>query len=1065
MVRYSKYSGKINNPVLAATALLIFLSLLLQSVLGTAYYSLAMNHYASVNSPPVILQSGTAGTSTIYTNSTSAKISVEAPLFDYVDNNDPNMDSSADKGTHLNFTAQQASPDSTYDTLTEENMEASVDYVDNNSSDVDSSSDVGTHSNFENQKARDSSYDTLTEQNTEVVEIAKVGTDTSGTGTTSPLGFSHTLVTGSDRLVVISVGIENNGDVGTVSVTYSGQSMTLAVEGKTATTGYIYYCGIFYILEANLPSEGSQQVSISITGTPLTMEINGFCSEYAGVTQGAPEATDNTDEPSPANDTIENAISPSTGAWVISAVGCGNVGSFTHGQGQVEILDLADSSSTFAVAELRGASGETSLDSTYATGANRMDRVASSWTGVAAEDNYELDLEIQFTGVIDFLPTETLCINTGAFSGTEDINMDFWNGTGWENLTADLTAHSCNYYAVSLTSSTFTIRFKDGTTTGDTTQDKWQIDASLLRVEGVGGKEDAVDNNASDVDSSTDLGDLIGFDSMRAADSAYANLTELAPGNIAYINAAEANATSGTSAQVNKPTGTVENDFMMALLVSTIGSDTDGSTMSSTPAGWTLEHDYVQTTTSGQHVYVYWKVAGASEPSSYTWTWTSFCGWVAQITTFRGVDTASPIHAEGTVNQEISNSPMSPSITTTADNAMIWLYDITDGSVIPASGGAPSGSTWVDQTEVASPGNGVGISTAYFVQASAGATGNRDWTLDASDENSGQQYALKPAPTDYQLDHEVQWTDAVYSLPNEELCIYGGAIGAEDINVDAWNGTGWESVFTDLSSGWNNASITNWLTTSSFTIRFKGENETGDSSQDTWQIDVALVHVWYDAGENYELDLEVQWMNADYTRTNKELCIKTGTFSGSENIQVKIWNITGSSWNWIMNLTASQWNNVSITSYLTSSTFTVQLLGGTETDDASEDSWNIDATLLHVWTHSATYDYVLKVNNTVTDSWQIRLKKYSDSNINRLQNCTIYFHNSTDGSSGQIKIENGAYTKNVGSWYTLAPFSTIYVAMAVEADSKGMSNVYAYLEILIPDTTTYAQYIITFEII
>jgi len=40
---------------------------------------------------------------------------------DYVSNNDSDVDSSVDKGTHSNFTAQQYGPDSIYDTLTEEN--------------------------------------------------------------------------------------------------------------------------------------------------------------------------------------------------------------------------------------------------------------------------------------------------------------------------------------------------------------------------------------------------------------------------------------------------------------------------------------------------------------------------------------------------------------------------------------------------------------------------------------------------------------------------------------------------------------------------------------------------------------------------------------------------------------------------------------------------------------------------------------------------------------------------------------------------------------------------------
>jgi hypothetical protein len=216
--------------------------------------------------------------------------------------------------------------------------------------------------------------------------IAKVGTDTSGSGTslTLPysLSFSHTLVAGSDRMVVVCAGIENSDTIDVSSVTYGGVGMTKAVEGITGTTGFRYLAEIWYILEADLPSDGSNTVQINASGTAYELEVGGFCAEYTGVEQGAPEATDNTDEPSPADNTIENTISPSDNAWVISIAGSGNAGSFTHGQGQVEVLDFMDYSSTFAVAELRGASGETSLDSTFSGALNRLERVAASFTEV-----------------------------------------------------------------------------------------------------------------------------------------------------------------------------------------------------------------------------------------------------------------------------------------------------------------------------------------------------------------------------------------------------------------------------------------------------------------------------------------------------------------------------------------------------------------------------------------------------------------------------------------------------------------------------------------------------------
>ena len=194
------------------------------------------------SSPSIILQNGTAGTSTIYTNNTSAKVSVEAPL---------------------------------------------LDYVDNNVSDIDGSSDIGTHSNFENQKDSDSVYDTITEENTGV--ITKIGTDASGSGNNFTLSFSHTLVSGTDRIVIVSVGVENGNTTYVSTVTYGGVTMMLAVERITGTSGFRYLGEIWYILENDLPGDGLQTVEINCSGIAYEFEINSFCSEYTGVTQGPPE--------------------------------------------------------------------------------------------------------------------------------------------------------------------------------------------------------------------------------------------------------------------------------------------------------------------------------------------------------------------------------------------------------------------------------------------------------------------------------------------------------------------------------------------------------------------------------------------------------------------------------------------------------------------------------------------------------------------------------------------------------------------------------------------------------
>jgi hypothetical protein len=115
---------------------------------------------------------------------------------------------------------------------------------------------------------------------------------------------------------------------------------------------------------------------------------------------------------------------------------------------------------------------------------------------------------------------------------------------------------------------------------------------------------------------------------------------------------------------------------------------------------------------------------------------------------------------------------------------------------------------------------------------------------------------------------------------------------------------------------------------------------------------------------NYELDLEAQWTGVDNEQMNEFLCIYAGTLS-AESLKVDVW--TGSTWiNVIAALQPNQWNNISISSYLNSSTFTIRFKDGLITNDTVQDSWNIDATLLHVWSD----EYVSEVEFTGSSDTQ-----------------------------------------------------------------------------------------------
>jgi len=197
----------------------------------------------------------------------------------------------------------------------------------------------------------------------------------------------------------------------------------------------------------------------------------------------------------------------------------------------------------------------------------------------------------------------------------------------------------------------------------------------------------------------------------------------------------------------------------------------------------------------------------------------------------------------------------------------------------------------------------------------------------------------------HEIDFEYQWTTTAYSSDDEEVCIYVAAhTGTETLDVNYWTGSLWTNLGSITSTGWRNLTAAG-LSSSTYTIQLIGTTESGDEDQDDWDIDLITLHTWN--ASNYELDLEVQWTSVAYDEANEWLSIYGGTM-GSEDILVDVWN--GTAWVNVFTDLSSEWNSIDISSYLVSSTLTIRFRGGTETSDAAQDSWEIDATFLHVWT-------------------------------------------------------------------------------------------------------------------
>jgi hypothetical protein len=192
---------------------------------------------------------------------------------------------------------------------------------------------------------------------------------------------------------------------------------------------------------------------------------------------------------------------------------------------------------------------------------------------------------------------------------------------------------------------------------------------------------------------------------------------------------------TGADLVVNCPTGVVAGDVLIAW------ESVYNSTSYQTPSGWTrLFHGGGA---SGSYAYsaCYYKVAGSSEPATYTFS-TSNSGIAKTITltAWTGVDNTNPINIydTGTTNK------VSPTITTTIDNCIV-LTLVGSGTRSGTTYTAPGGTTG-DSALLANNGafssNQSGV--AHFTQASAGATGTKTWTASTIDGARNGMVALTP---------------------------------------------------------------------------------------------------------------------------------------------------------------------------------------------------------------------------------------------------------------------------------------------------------------------------------
>jgi hypothetical protein len=167
-------------------------------------------------------------------------------------------------------------------------------------------------------------------------------------------------------------------------------------------------------------------------------------------------------------------------------------------------------------------------------------------------------------------------------------------------------------------------------------------------------------------------------------------------------------------------------------------------------------------------------------------------------------------------------------------------------------------------------------------------------------------FNIRKAPSIFELDLEYQWISADYTKLKEELAIYTGSLGEENLKVDVWSGGTWIEILPTLAeNAWNNVSISNYLLSSIFTIRLRDTSKTNDSFKDTWNIDLILIHTW---ALNHVPTATNLTLSPDPLYSNGTLSLNYEFFDQDNDTESK--ELTEIRWmKW--NETISQWNMVS----------------------------------------------------------------------------------------------------------------------------------------------------------
>lgn len=201
------------------------------------------------------------------------------------------------------------------------------------------------------------------------------------------------------------------------------------------------------------------------------------------------------------------------------------------------------------------------------------------------------------------------------------------------------------------------------------------------------------------------------------------------------ISTFEINDVNSQNLTINKPSGVVQGDLMIAQLV----KSNNAYTMSL--AGWTLIQDG-SPASGGPYMGTFYKVAGASEPASYTFVGTGSsptAGGIIRITGAKVIDTSSERY-----NDTASTTATGNTITPTYSNSYLLFFVGNVAGTTSEYAIATNNPSWTELWETSR--TGVYCSFAYGSRPETTATGSATATLSSSSRSAVHLIAVKEAP-------------------------------------------------------------------------------------------------------------------------------------------------------------------------------------------------------------------------------------------------------------------------------------------------------------------------------